>query len=453
VARNKTLLTKLILGVLCIYLLGCQTVQPEGTATPLPSTSTATLTPVPTASATSTATATLRAVTTTPEGVSAEANSRTRRAEMRATSQAELQANSTPAPAPEEATEVRPTVTAAPEASETAVVELAPQERAPMIPLIDMGTATYYGLEGGLYPGGTNEMPAEHSEEGLRRAMAIQPLNTDGLPDPAGKYIMLSVGMSNTAMEFCAALGIPQDYNTRQCFPYSFMARSAADPNVNHSTLVILSGARGGQVADQWLSPEAENFDRIRDELLTTRGLSEQQVQVIWLKVVNRPDGRPPLPAEGASAYGLTASLADIVRALKARYPNLQQVFLSSRIYAGYADERGEQRNPEPYAYESGFAVKWLIEAQIGQMQTGEIDPIAGDLDYNSVAPWLAWGPYLWADGLNPRSDGLVWPQSDFTGDGVHPTVSGRTKVATMLLDFFSSSPHSRCWYLAASCG
>jgi hypothetical protein len=71
--------------------------------------------------------------------------------------------------------------------------------------------------------------------------------------------------------------------------------------------------------------------------------------------------------------------------------------------------------NPEPYAYDSGLAVKWLIEAQIRQMQTpdGHIDDRAGNLNYHTVAPWLAWGPYLWADGLNPRSDGLVWKPND----------------------------------------
>ena len=41
-------------------------------------------------------------------------------------------------------------------------------------------------------------------------------------------------------------------------------------------------------------------------------------------------------------------------------------------------------------------------------MPGGGVDAIAGNLDYDSVAPFLAWGPNLWADGLMPRSDGLV---------------------------------------------
>lgn len=51
--------------------------------------------------------------------------------------------------------------------------------------------------------------------------------------------------------------------------------------------------------------------------------------------------------------------------------PNLQQVFISSRIYAGYATTA---LNPEPYAYETGFSVKWLIEAQLRQLQKGTVD-------------------------------------------------------------------------------
>jgi hypothetical protein len=455
-----------LIALLCILATGlaaCRAAVPEPTATPLATT--ATPSPVPaTATATSLPTATprpavtptplpthtRRAASPTPESLSEGAIQRTRAAQ--ATAELQLQTSPTSAPEPAGTRQVQATATATVEAG--TVVEAAPPvpaEVAPMIPLTEMGTATYYGLEGGLYPGGRNEMPPAHAEEGLRRAQAVAPLNSEGVPDANGKYVMLSLGMSNTAMEFCAALSIHVDYNARPCTPYSFMARSAADAAVNRTDLVILNGARGGQVGDQWNFPAHQNYDRIRDELLATRGLSEEQVQVVWVKVVDRISGQPTLPSEQADAYRLTATLADIVRSLKARYPNLQQVYLSSRIYAGYATELGEERHPEPYAYESGFAIKWLIEAQIRQMESGQIDRLAGDLDYNSVAPWLAWGPYLWADGSNPRSDGLVWVRADFSEDGVHPAVSGRTKVAAMLLDFFKSSPYSRCWFLTAA--
>jgi hypothetical protein len=140
--------------------------------------------------------------------------------------------------------------------------------------------------------------------------------------------------------------------------------------------------------------------------------------------------------------------MGNIVRALKTRYPHLQLVFFSSRIYAGYATTT---LNPEPYAYESGFAVKWIIQAQIDQMRNGGtiVDTRAGDLSLNSGAPWLAWGPYLWADGTTPRSDGLVWLQNDLAADGTHPSQSGQQKVGSMLLAFFAGSSYTMPWFCA----
>jgi hypothetical protein len=250
--------------------------------------------------------------------------------------------------------------------------------------------------------------------------------------------VLLSIGMSNTTQEFCSG-------SVTNCASWSFVGQAAADAAVNHTTLVLVDGARGGQTADDWDAPSEPNYDMVRDQRLALRGVSERQVQIVWVKVAHSQP-RSALPNADADARILARRIADIARTLKIRYPNVQQVFVSSRIYAGYATTA---LNPEPYAYESGFAVKWAIEAQINQMSTGAAAAEYGDLSYDRTAAWLAWGAYLWADGRLTRSDGLTWLPGDFANDGTHPEVSGREKVGRLLLQFFKTSPVTRCWFLA----
>ena len=319
-----------------------------------------------------------------------------------------------------------------------ATVAAPPGSRNLRVPINDLGTATYKGFFGGLYPGGANEMPPDHRLGGMEESASIVPLDTAGNPDANGKYVLVSIGMSNTTQEFCG--GSP-------CAAGTFMTAAAADAAVNHGALAIVDGAAGGQTADTWDSPTDANYDRVRDTRLAPRGLTEAQVQVAWVKVANAGP-TVALPQAASDAYRLVAQTGNIVRALKVRYPNLRQVYLSSRIYAGYATT---SLNPEPYAYESGYAAKWVIEAQIEQMRTGQPDPRAGDLDYRTgPGVWVAWAAYLWADGLNPRSDGLTWEAADLAADGTHPSALGRQKVAKLLMTFFKRSDATRCWFLAA---
>jgi hypothetical protein len=309
-------------------------------------------------------------------------------------------------------------------------------------PINDLRSACYLAFQGGLYPGGSDSLPSAHLAAGLTAAAGIQPFDANGTPSVNGKYVLLSIGMSNTTQEFCSDGGLPGT-----CQSTSFTAQALADPAVNHSTLVLVNGAAGGKSAEFWTSPSAPDYDRIRDTWLRPLDLSERQVQIAWVKVANAQPRRA-LPDTAADAYVLESEIGQIARALKVRYPNLRQVFLTSRIYAGYATST---LNPEPYAYESGFAVKWAIESQITEMAGAAGDKHAGSLRYdNGAAPWLAWGPYPWAAGVHPRSDGLTWATSDFNpSDLTHPASGARQKVGAMLLAFFKAAPETQCWFLA----
>jgi hypothetical protein len=308
------------------------------------------------------------------------------------------------------------------------------------VPLTQLGTATYRGFQGGLYPGGSNTLPAAHAALGTTFARNIRPLNAAGQPDANGKVVFLSVGMSNTTQEFCGG-------GPTACQSISFVGQALADPAVDRSHLVIVDGAQGGRVIVDWDNTTDPTYATVRDTRLAAFGVTEAQVQAVWLKQAT-PGPTASLPAATADAYTIVSGLGDVVRTLKLRYPNLQLVFLSSRIYAGYAAPG--TLNPEPFAYESGFAAKWLIEAQIRQGQGGPNDARAGDLRAGIAAPWLAWGPYLWANGATPRADGLVWLPEDFQADFTHPNTSARQKVGAMLLAFMKTSPQASCWFLAS---
>jgi hypothetical protein len=308
------------------------------------------------------------------------------------------------------------------------------------VPLTDLLARTYFGNAGGLYPGGINQPPADHDSAARARRNVIKPLDVNGDESPFGKYVLISIGTSNATQEWCSEKSSPP------CAPWTFMGKAAADPSVNHYTLVIVNGAADGQEAPAWTSPQSPNYDRIKVARLAPLGLSENQVQAAWVKL---DDAKPSvsLPADSADAYIFLTNIGQVLRALRARYPNLRIVFLSSRTYGGYATS---DLNPEPYAYESGFSVKWAIESQINEMRGLPGNPRVGTLNYTKkAAPLVVWGPYLWGNGATPRSDGVVWDRADFEEDGTHPSHSGEAKVAGMLLEFFKNSPYARCWFVS----
>jgi hypothetical protein len=290
---------------------------------------------------------------------------------------------------------------------------------------------------------------------------------------------------------------------------YSFLYQLYHDPSnpVVGSHVVVFNGALGQQTLDKWdptsngwywnhntcdwdynnnYNPEC-NYYRVMYDL-QNNGYSEKQVQAIFLK---SSDNFPQCDLKGSycaqgfipDAYQSEIYLGDILRYLKCctldqnhhstgnpRYPNLQQVFVTSRIYGGYANGQPAGHNclmPEPFAYEEGFAVQRAIVAQIDRTTSD----YAGDVRYPESAPWFDWGPYLWASGETPRNfDQLVWcnGQPDnicrgnrdvrygdlanpnaFWGDFTHPAAHGLQQVASQLVQFVSGptvSPFVSGW-------
>jgi lysophospholipase L1-like esterase len=287
-----------------------------------------------------------------------------------------------------------------------------------LVPLTDLGAGLYQGVPGGLYPGGSNHRPFGHDAAGVAIASAIVPLDTLGVPDLAnGRVVFVSIGMSNCTQEFSA-----------------FISKSNADP-LRRATVRAIDCAVGGQAANVIANVAAPYWDSVATRL-RGRGSSPLQVQVAWVK---EADASPTGGFESSSDT-LTSHLRRIAQNLHVKLPSLKLVYFTSRIYAGYASTA---LNPEPYAYESGFAVKRLIEAQIAGDPALNFDSNAGPV----AAPWLAWGPYLWADGLAGRADGFTWACADFADDGTHPAASGRNKVADSLLAFVRDDHTAAPWY------
>ena len=298
-----------------------------------------------------------------------------------------------------------------------------------LAPLTELA-GTYKGESGGLYGNGRNEPPETHRAAALREAGQIRPLDREGKPSRDGRIALLAIGMSNTTQEFSA------------------FKRMADSDSEKSPAVVLADGAQGGQAAEEWVNDATNRGSGKRvwetvEERLSAAGVTDAQVQAVWLKqALIRPEQYGDFLGH---ARRLEEDLVKILQLAKRRYPNLRVAYLSSRIYAGYATT---PLNPEPYSYESAFAVRWVIQSQIEGKAALNYDPKRGEVR----APLVLWGPYLWADGRKARkSDGFTWERADLApGDGTHPSLSGRQKVARLLLDFFKKDPTSRSWFVAS---
>ncbi len=295
----------------------------------------------------------------------------------------------------------------------------------PIVALTDLGTGTYLGYEGGLYPNGVNTRPAAIDSYGVGLADSIQPLDSNGNPSPTGKYVLIALGESTAQNEF-----------------NRFLPIANSDPAKNKS-LVIVNGAQGGATPNQFVGSSTYYWSTILNNYLPQNGVTANQVVAVWIEDTDSIK-TGSFPADMSTMQSEYETLAQDV--LK-NFPNVKLMYWSSRVYGGYSNGLVNPDDPEPYAFEAGYAVKNAIADQIN----GNANLCDG---YNGCtpikAPWMSWGPYYWANGMLGREDGLEWDCEDFSADGTHPSSTfGQLKVATELLNFLKTDDTTTPWYLA----
>lgn len=283
-------------------------------------------------------------------------------------------------------------------------------------PISEMGTTTYQGYQGGLYPGGSNDPPAAHRNAAINAANKVKPLDATGTTNARGAIGVIGIGMSNTTQEF-RALERNQDLSTDRRGP-----------------VVFVNGAKSAVTAERWRNAADPIWTEL-DTRIASAGLTSAQVQVAWVKLAQAE----PLTTFPQHAQSLRDDIANAIRNAKSRFPNLRLAFVSNRIYGGYTSQ---QNRGEPLNFETGFAVKWLIEQQISGDLSLNHDPRRGPV----TAPVLLWANDLWANGGTPRADGLTWLPEDYEPDFIHPSTSGEQIIADLWTTTMRTSPAVKPW-------
>ena len=250
-----------------------------------------------------------------------------------------------------------------------------------MIPLDVMQAGdTYYGLPGGLVDNGVP---------------TVTPSN--------GKIIIIAISMSNGYQEFKQFIELYENHPDK-------------NPDVEFENCAV-----GGSALERWLEGE-DLWERCK------QGIDDlSAVKVVWAKNANQfTDHGRTLPDPQADYYDLIDHIGGLSQRIGDEFPSVQAVFHSSRIWGGYVTENKQAGRGEPISYEGGFATNAVIE----KYQRGELPG----------APWIGWGPYLWAHGDQiANGSGITWTLGDFQDGGVnqHPSEAGATKVADALHQFF----------------
>lgn len=284
------------------------------------------------------------------------------------------------------------------------------------IPLTELGSGTYYGYTGGLYPGGVNTPSGTYAKDLKKAANTIVLLDTAGGPAANGVIGFISLGASNLSKMFL-----------------QLETLSVGNPAVNQK--IVMANCTGGSEYIEQVKDSTSGYWPIVERKLRDNNITAKQVEVITLET---DDSTANIAFPSKPLY-LKSNFAEAVRLFHIKFPNLKIVYFIGRTTT-FVGKGKKQQNSEPIPYYNGWACKWLIEDQINN------DPGLAYKGRQAVAPMVTWGWYKWSIGKVTRSDGFLWTKDDTT-DGLHPTDDGAVKLATFYQNFLLSDPIASIWY------
>jgi len=288
------------------------------------------------------------------------------------------------------------------------------------VPINDLGTGTYMGFIGGLYPAGKNIYSGAYKRDLINFATNTKPLNGPGVVDSVkGKILFISLGASTS--------GHLMD---------SLKQKTIRDSANVNPYLKLLNCSNGGGVASlqQIANLNDPYWDHVTRIILNSKS-TYKQVEIIYMETedsVNNVFGFPDRP------YLFRDHAIAAIQTCKIKCPNLKFIYVLGRTTT-FGDVRLTNKEPSPYY--NGWGWKFMIEAQINGAAGTQYKGL------NPVAPMVTWGWYEWANGTNiPRKDGFTWQESD-TEDGIHATPAGEDTLSTRFRNFLLTDRVASMWY------
>jgi len=291
------------------------------------------------------------------------------------------------------------------------------------IPLNDLGTASYMGYTGGLYPGGANSPSGQYAADLLEISNTIVPIDTFGNASATkGKIVFLSLGASTGGKNMQALI-----------------AKTTGNPLTNPK-LVMADCNQGGATSS--LTSIANPIDPYWltvTKVINRKKSSYKQVQVVYLETDDGVTTKqfPDRP------NAIRNKIEACARNMHNKFPNLKVLYLLGRTRT-FNNKRNNATpwNTEPSPYYFGWACKWAIEDQINGVAGTEYK------GPNKKAPIITWGFYQWADSLPRVTDNFYWRWSE-TKDGLHSNDAGEDTLATRFQKFLLTDSYAKKWYAA----